>query len=590
MSSGNIGKIKASRVNNVQSVDSYIGEKGILFFNFANGVIRLSDGITPGGVPIPYTIASNTTIGGIKSGPGIVISNEGELYIDTANLALSFGNFTADNNVLTITNVDQDMILQTQGNAEIQLIGNVGFYKPDGLPPSQSNRFAYFSDDGRVDIRVSTTDTVGAIEIIGTSTGNIILPGQPGSMLHITGQIDLPTRIYYDGNGSYNSWVARRWNGSVATPTQVLANEDVLRINGTAATDLGMGNVSFAQIAITSLENQTSTTQGSEITFVVTPVGSSAVNRVQVANISFANGVNASKFTTSGNLTAAGNVTGGNIITTGTVTATGNISGGNLALSTGGIISASGLITTTSNIAGGNILSTGSLSVTGNITAGNVNSYVALPAGTSSKAPLTFAAGTILNAPSPGAVNYDGRIFYATPQGQERGLIKTVQAYILNANYALLNQTGIQSLFGASVSLSSNTRYAYSITAIIYKTANNITMSYATDGVITLASHNYQTTTTATATLATLSSASVLKNSITSDFTTPVVVTAALNGAGYYSLQVNGILNVTTGGTWRPVIAFSGLPGAGSYVSATSSIEIYPVGATNANVSIGSWA
>ena len=83
-----IGKIKASRVNTVDAT-TYVGEEGILFYNFANGVIRLSDGITSGGVPVPYTIASNTVVGGIKAGPGVVISNTGELFIDTANLALS---------------------------------------------------------------------------------------------------------------------------------------------------------------------------------------------------------------------------------------------------------------------------------------------------------------------------------------------------------------------------------------------------------------------------------------------------------------------------------------------------------------------
>ena len=135
-----IGKIKASRVNNVDA-PTYVGEAGILFYNFANGVIRLSDGITSGGVPVPYTIASNTVIGGIKAGPGIVISNEGELFIDSANLAFSFGNFTADNNVLTIVNTDEDMYLRSSGNANINLIGGVHFYKPNGFPPDEEPFF-----------------------------------------------------------------------------------------------------------------------------------------------------------------------------------------------------------------------------------------------------------------------------------------------------------------------------------------------------------------------------------------------------------------------------------------------------------------
>jgi hypothetical protein len=93
----------------------------------------------------------------------------------------------------------------------------------------------------------------------------------------------------------------------VATPTQVLANEDVLRINATAATDAGVGNVAMAQIQFRALENQTTTAQGSVLNFIVTPVGNTAANRVEVANITVANGVAATKFTTAGTVTVTQN-------------------------------------------------------------------------------------------------------------------------------------------------------------------------------------------------------------------------------------------------------------------------------------------
>jgi hypothetical protein len=59
---------------------------------------------------------------------------------------------------------------------------------------------------------------------------------------------------------------------------------------------------------MTALENQTTTAQGSSITFTVTPVGSSASARVDVANVTVANGITATKFTTAGTLTATGGV------------------------------------------------------------------------------------------------------------------------------------------------------------------------------------------------------------------------------------------------------------------------------------------
>jgi hypothetical protein len=283
--------------------------------------------------------ASNVKVGGIVAGPGVVIGNTGILTIDSANLPVSFGNFFANNNILTMINVNEDMILETQGNAEIQLIGNVGFYKSNGGGvPEPSALFFFARDDGQITIIVPAEDPLlGAVEIIGSSTGNLITPGQAGAMLHITGNPGVPARVYLDGNDEYAAFVARRFNGNVAVPTQVLANEYVFRINATAATNAGMPNVAMAQMQFQALENQTTTAQGSSINFLVTPIGSPASARVEVANITVANGVQATKFTTAGTVSATGNVTGGNITTVGLVTATGNVTGGNIIDSKGDV-------------------------------------------------------------------------------------------------------------------------------------------------------------------------------------------------------------------------------------------------------------
>jgi hypothetical protein len=366
-----------SRDNNTDG-NTYVGQLDRLWYNPNTNSIFVSDGSTPGGTPVTIASGSNLTlnnftansgtintnlivtgnispagankIGGIFPGPGVVIGTNGQLTIDSANLPVSFGNFFANNNILSIVNTDENMILATDGSAEIQLVGNVGFYKTDGLPPNTANRYAQFTEDGQVSFLVPTADVQGAMQIIGSTSGNSIAPGITGAMLQITGQLDIPCRIYYDGNSDYVSWVARRYNGNVANPTQVLINEDVLRINSTAATDAGMGNVAMAQMRMTALENQTTTAQGSSITFTVTPVGSSASSRVDVANITVANGVTSTKFTTAGTVSATGNITGGNVLTGGTVSATGNITGGNVL--TGGLISATG------NITGGNVSAT----------------------------------------------------------------------------------------------------------------------------------------------------------------------------------------------------------------------------------------
>jgi hypothetical protein len=372
-----IQNLFTSRDNNAQG-NTFVGQEGRLWWNPDTNAFYVNTANTAGGTPVTIASGSNLTlnnftansgtintnlivtgnispagankIGGIFPGPGVVIGTNGQLTIDSANLPVSFGNFFANNNILSIVNTDENMILGTDGSAEIQLVGNVGFYKTDGLPPNTANRYAQFTEDGQVSFLVPTADVQGAMQIIGSTSGNSIPPGITGAMLQITGQLDIPCRIYYDGNSDYVSWVARRYNGNVANPTQVLINEDVLRINSTAATDAGMGNVAMAQMRMTALENQTTTAQGSSITFTVTPVGSSASSRVDVANITVANGVTSTKFTTAGTVSATGNITGGNVLTGGTVSATGNITGGNVL--TGGLISATG------NITGGNVSAT----------------------------------------------------------------------------------------------------------------------------------------------------------------------------------------------------------------------------------------
>jgi hypothetical protein len=98
-----------------------------------------------------------------------------------------------------------------------------------------------------------------------------------------------------------------------------------------------MGGVALGQIRITALENQTPTAQGSKMVFTVTPIGAAATSRVDVATISTADGVSATKFTgpLTGNVTGnvsgnAGTVTNG-VYTTDTGTVTNTMLAGSIA-------------------------------------------------------------------------------------------------------------------------------------------------------------------------------------------------------------------------------------------------------------------
>jgi hypothetical protein len=365
--------------NNGPTLANYVGHTGRLFYDDATGEIRISDGTTAGGLPIPITVATSATagsvkpgagftvdgsgtltlnagpmfeldesnvfqlkagtadrIGGIKAGEGVNIASDGTLAINLDDVeAFSFGDFVAtvglysdeeEYALLSSIKEDEDIVVASNGTGTVCVVGAFEIHATNGdvTGSLETEPFFKIKEDGQVRILVPLADsTEGGVEIIGSTLGTSLEPGIAGTMLHLTGNADLPTRVYHDTLGEYSSYVFRRYNGSVITPTAVLANQDIGRINFTAATDAGMGNVATAQISVTALENQTTTAQGSKITFTVTPVGSSASSRVNVATITTADGVTATKFT--GPLT--GDVTGTASTATNLAAATGILAG-----------------------------------------------------------------------------------------------------------------------------------------------------------------------------------------------------------------------------------------------------------------------
>jgi hypothetical protein len=375
-----------SRNGAASTPENYVGHEGRLFYDSATGEIRLSDGATPGGQPIPITIATTATagsvrpgagfsitaggilglnagpmfeldesdvfqlkagtadrIGGIKAGEGVNIASDGTLTINLDDVeAFSFGDFTATAGtytggetyaLLSSVNADEDIVIASNGDGGIKTVGEFRIYAPNGTVTAaleDSDPFFQVKGDGQVQILVPLADTQeGGVEIIGSDLGTSLQPGIAGTMLHMTGNADLPTRVYHDTLGDYSSYVFRRYNGSAASPTQVLSGEHIARINFTGATDAGMGNVSMAQIRITAIEDHTTTAQGSEMRFFVTPVGDTASNRISVLDLRAA-GVN-SDVGFIGDLTGNADTVTNGVYTTDTGTVTNTMLAGSIA-------------------------------------------------------------------------------------------------------------------------------------------------------------------------------------------------------------------------------------------------------------------
>lgn len=81
-----IQKIKSGRVITV-TAEEFVGEKGIIFYDETTPALRLSDGITPGGILFSggggpgYILppATTSTLGGVIVGPGLSIGPTGIL-------------------------------------------------------------------------------------------------------------------------------------------------------------------------------------------------------------------------------------------------------------------------------------------------------------------------------------------------------------------------------------------------------------------------------------------------------------------------------------------------------------------------------
>ena len=280
------------------------------------------------------TFIGNIYITGVAINNGLSVFN-GDITM-TGNAAIT-GNTTVTGN--TFVTGPTTVTGNTSITGNVTLSGNSYIY---------GNTF----QTGRATYIITTDNSnLGALELTGSTNGNILSPLQTGVMLHITGQPAQSSRVYNDAQGSYALFVGRRYNGNVSVPSQVLANTDIMRIASTAYTDVGMPNIGPARISFVTNEDQTTTNQGARIEFWLNANSSgpaySNIRRVAsidpalgfVGNLSGTASTAATagtvinpeqttitKLGTLGNLTVSGTVQAGNITVTGSISdANGNV-------------------------------------------------------------------------------------------------------------------------------------------------------------------------------------------------------------------------------------------------------------------------
>lgn len=213
---------------------------------------------------------------------------------------------------------------------------------------------------------------------------------------------------------------------------------------------------------------------------------------------------------------------------------------------------------------------------------------IALPAGTATNAPISLQSGTNLTTAAAGAVEYDGRVVYATTSTSHgRGLVCASNFYRLDSALAGTTATTAQKTFGVGITVAASTIYEFEYLVVFSKTSgttsHSISVNFGGTATFNNALHSVVQTSSNTAGFAAaLQHVTSVTTNITYSMGTTASVTMTARGRGSVSINASG--------TFIPQYTLSANPGAAYSTLAGSYFNIWPIGASGANASVGTWA
>jgi hypothetical protein len=149
----------------------------------------------------------------------------------------------------------------------------------------------YISGDGFVNGTFTLANsTFGATEaamtIKATTTTQTL--SQSGTMLHITGKANTPSRIIFDSfstdGSAYGIVAGRTARGTVSSPTATANGDILMRLAGNGWGTTGFAPLGVARIDIVATENYTDSARGSKIVFYNIASGSNTVQEIAEFN------------------------------------------------------------------------------------------------------------------------------------------------------------------------------------------------------------------------------------------------------------------------------------------------------------------
>jgi hypothetical protein len=206
---------------------------------------------------------------------------------------------------------------------------------------------------------------------------------------------------------------------------------------------------------------------------------------------------------------------------------------------------------------------------------------------------LNFTSTTLASPAVAGSMEYDGKALYMTPQGTQRGVVPGKQLFRLDANFVGSNVNTAQSILGVGLTLSSSTVYAFEGLYVFSRTAGTTSHSFSLlfGGTATLNNISYlmQRVGSPTGNLTDVGAV----NTITAFFQTAsasAFASGVTSATTTFIVNIKGTVSANVGGTFIPQYILSAAPGGAYSTVAGSHFIIYPIGASGANVSVGTWA
>jgi hypothetical protein len=244
---------------------------------------------------VSVSVATETTLGGIKLGPGVELNGLDQIVINPEGLDFSFGDFfayTANGAVgtpaayLSSINDNQDIVIQSNGTGQIDIIGRFGIFPVNG-PIENRDPVFFVNDDG--DITATTLNIINTSDLGLTEPLNVTINEQgltrtpaivTGGVAQFTGRDDRTSIMILDTYGvdedrsiTGGEFVFRTGRGTNETPVAVQENDILGNLTAAGWASNGYGGVGVGGIKIIADEDFTAASRGSRVEIYSTPKG-----------------------------------------------------------------------------------------------------------------------------------------------------------------------------------------------------------------------------------------------------------------------------------------------------------------------------